>query len=61
MKAKALCQRPAYKVICFNLRTTAEGEQSRTFGSLALLQPNTCLAEAIFKLSNIEMLQLYIL
>ena len=51
----------AYKVTCFYLRTTAGEEQSGTFGSLALLQLNTLLAKAIFKLSNVEMLQLCIL
>ena len=41
-------------MICFYLRTTAGEEQSGKFGSLALLPPNTLLAEAIFKLSNVE-------
>ena len=44
-----------------NNRGKRREEQSGTFGSLALLQPNTLLAEAIFKFSNVEMLQLCIL
>lgn len=44
-------------VIHFFLRTTAEEEQSGTFGSSVLWQLNTLLVEGILKLSNVEMLQ----